>query len=160
MVTIDPQHPPETATHIIFTDGSGKRGWAAIIFEPGIGAYELSGKETEQVTNNRMEMLAAIKALESRLEKDGHESFEIYIFTDSSYLADNLRMVPIWRDRDWMTTGYKEKGIEPAPVANRDFWERLDKLSHELHFRLIQIARSSHPFNKRADQLAGEVAVD
>ena len=157
-MTIDPDHPPESTTHVIFTDGSGNGGWAAIIVQPGIGVEELSGRETKKVTNNRMEMLAAIKALERLAEDEGCDAFEILIFTDSRYLAENFALIPIWKARNWMTHGYPERGIDPGPVRNQDLWERLDSLSDTFNFQLIAIARDSHALNKRADELAGQAA--
>jgi ribonuclease HI len=132
--------------YIIYTDGScdpnpGTGGWAAII---GNGKEEvvLSGCELES-TNNRMEMTAAIKALES-LPKDAC----VEIFTDSQYLKKGIEeWMPTWIRKNWKGSNGK--------VANQDLWKRLlveaSKRQVSWHWLRGHIGNQK---NSRADQLA------
>lgn len=135
-----------------FTDGSclgnpGPGGWAAIL---RFGATEkvLTGGASP-TTNNRMEMLAAIAALEAL-----KEPCKVTVFSDSRYLCDAVRKnwLAAWRKNGWKTASNK-------PVKNRDLWERLvPQLSrHAVTFHWLQ-GHAGHPQNERADALAKEEA--
>lgn len=127
----------------IFTDGAcsgnpGPGGWGAILRYGGV-EKEISGGEA-LTTNNRMEMLAAIMALES-LKKPSR----VELYTDSQYLQKGVS--------EWMV-GWKAKNW-PAKIKNQDLWQRLDSLlvTHEVTFHWIR-GHDGHPENERADVLA------
>ncbi len=127
----------------IFTDGAcsgnpGPGGWGAIL-RYGKVEKELSGGERE-TTNNRMEMMAAIKALEAL-----KTSSKVKLYTDSKYLQQGVM--------EWMA-GWKKKGW-PAKIKNQDLWKQIDSLTekHDVEFHWIR-GHDGHPENERADQLA------
>ena len=131
----------------IFTDGAcsgnpGPGGWGAIL-RYGDVEKELSGGAAH-TTNNRMELMAAIKALEA-LTKPSH----VKIHTDSQYVKDGItKWLPQWEARGWKTADKK-------PVKNVDLWQRLQEAMkpHEVEFIWVR-GHSGHPENERADQLA------
>lgn len=100
---------------------------------------ELSGGEAE-TTNNRMEMMAVIKALESLKRRSTVE-----LYTDSVYVQKGVN--------EWMT-GWKAKGW-PAKIKNQDLWKRIDELTqqHDVRFHWVK-GHNGHPENERADALA------
>lgn len=127
----------------IFTDGAcsgnpGPGGWGAVL-QWGDHEKELSGGEPD-TTNNRMEMVAAIKALEALKGQ-----CRVDIYTDSVYLQKGVS--------EWMA-GWKAKGW-PAKIKNQDLWKRIDSLlaQHEVKFHWIK-GHAGHPENERADKLA------
>lgn len=127
----------------IYTDGAcsgnpGPGGWGAIL-RYGDVEKELSGAEN-LTTNNRMEMLAAIRALEA-LKKP----CTVRIHTDSQYLQKGVT--------EWMA-GWKRKGW-PAKIKNQDLWKELDALlgGHKVTFHWVR-GHNGHPENERADALA------
>ena len=103
---------------IIFTDGAcsgnpGPGGWGALLRYGDI-EKELSGGELE-TTNNRMEMMAAIKALESL-----KRPIQVELYTDSVYVRDGItKWIQGWKARGWKTANKK-------PVKNVDLWQRLE----------------------------------
>ena len=104
---------------------------------------ELRGSE-ENTTNNRMELLAAISALEVI-----NEPCVVVLTTDSTYVKDGItRWIPNWRANGWKTAAKK-------PVKNKDLWERLDAecLRHQVDWRWVK-GHAGHPENERADGLA------
>ena len=131
----------------IFTDGAcsgnpGPGGWGAIMRTKGI-EKELSGGEKD-TTNNRMEMMAVIAALEA-LQRD----CSVKITTDSQYVMKGmLEWLPGWKKRNWQTAAKK-------PVKNIDLWQRLEKAaeSHQLEWEWVR-GHQGHVENERADQLA------
>ena len=122
--------------------GSGFGGWGAVITEAG-KEREIYGGE-EFTTNNKMEMMACIKALESLSGK-----CSVVIFTDSKYLINGITS---WI-RGWKRNGWKTKAGDD--VKNRDLWEKLDDLSkfHLITWNWIK-GHSGVDGNERADQLA------
>ncbi|MBI4155976.1 MAG: ribonuclease HI [Candidatus Zambryskibacteria bacterium] len=132
---------------IIFSDGAargnpGPGGWGAIILTPDT-AIELGGRETH-TTNNRMELLAVISALES---VRSHE--EITIHTDSAYVINGItRWVKGWQKNKWKTSKKEE-------VLNKDLWQRLLKTTKHkiIHWKLIK-GHSGTPGNERCDVIA------
>ena len=137
----------------IYTDGAcsgnpGIGGWGAIIFENG-NKKELSGFDPE-TTNNKMELLAAIKALE--LIK---QASEIELFSDSAYLinAFNEGWIIKWQLNGFKTSANKE-------VANRDLWEQLIYFNQLHKIKWIKVkGHADNEYNNRCDQLAtGEIA--
>lgn len=148
----------------IYTDGScvgapGQRtgGWAAWIQETGHDPVTLHGGEPIHTTNNRMELLAPIRALEWLLEKKRLATASIQVFTDSEYVANNFHRVPQWKRLGWMTISSPHR--ESVPVTNPDLWEELDRLgAMAAKFAFHHIARSSTAENQLCDRLAREAA--
>ena len=133
----------------IFTDGAcsgnpGPGGWGAVL-RYGAVEKELSGSEV-QTTNNRMEMMAAIGALEA-LRRPSRVS----LTTDSTYLRDGMtKWLAGWKRRGWKTADKK-------PVKNEDLWRRLDAAlaRHDVSWHWVK-GHAGHPGNERADALARE----
>ncbi|MDE0172297.1 MAG: ribonuclease HI [Defluviicoccus sp.] len=131
----------------IFTDGAcsgnpGPGGWGALLRYGGT-EKELCGGEAA-TTNNRMELLAAIRAIES-LKRPS----TVRLHTDSTYLRDGItRWIEGWKANGWKTAAKK-------PVKNVDLWQRLDALAagHEIEWRWVK-GHAGHPDNERADALA------
>lgn len=136
----------------IFTDGAclgnpGAGGWAALLRYKG-HQKRLSGGEAD-TTNNRMELTAAIKALETLRD----EQREIDLYCDSKYLLDGLgKYLARWRRNNWRTKARTD-------VKNRDLWERLDELSrrHRIRLRWVK-GHANHPENEEMDELARRAA--
>jgi ribonuclease HI len=133
----------------IFTDGAcagnpGPGGWAAILVS-GERRRELSGF-APATTNNRMEMQAAIEALETLTERA-----EADLYTDSQYLRLGMQeWLAKWKRNGWRTSDKK-------PVKNADLWERLDALATSHHVRWHWVrGHAGHPENERCDELANE----
>ncbi|MCU0729345.1 MAG: ribonuclease HI [Sphingopyxis sp.] len=135
----------------IFTDGAckgnpGPGGWGAIL-RHGSRERELSGGEAD-TTNNRMEMLAAIMALEALTRP-----CTVTLTTDSVYVRDGItKWIHGWKRNGWRTAAKR-------PVANAELWQRLDTAAqrHRIEWRWVK-GHSGHPDNERADQLASAAA--
>ena len=133
----------------IFTDGAcsgnpGPGGWGAIL-RSGAHERELQGGEAA-TTNNRMELMAAIAALEA-LKRPS----KVRLHTDSSYLKDGItKWLPQWKRRGWKTADKK-------PVKNVDLWQRLEaaEAPHEVEWLWVR-GHDGHVENERADALARE----
>ena len=133
----------------IFTDGAcsgnpGPGGWGAVLRFRAV-EKELSGGDRD-TTNNRMEMMAAIAALEA-LKRPS----QVKLTTDSTYLRDGItKWIHAWKTRGWKTADGK-------PVKNRELWLRLEKAlaRHRVDWHWVK-GHSGHPENDRADQLARE----
>jgi len=131
----------------IFTDGAcsgnpGPGGWGAIL-RFGERERELSGAEPA-TTNNRMELMAAIAALEAL-----KRPCLVHLTTDSNYVRDGVtKWIHGWKKNGWRTADKK-------PVKNIELWQRLDaaRAAHEVHWHWVK-GHSGHPENERADQLA------
>ena len=132
---------------VIHTDGAcrgnpGPGGWGAVLHWSG-HEKELCGGEL-QTTNNRMELMAAIQALESL-----KRPCRVELHTDSQYVRNGIReWIHAWKARGWKTADRK-------PVKNDDLWKRLDeaRARHEVDWRWIK-GHAGHEFNERADELA------
>ena len=132
----------------IYTDGAcsgnpGPGGWGAVLISGG-HEKDLCGGEGPVTTNNRMEMMAAIMALEA-LKKP----CRVDLHTDSQYLREGItKWMPGWKVRGWKTADRK-------PVKNEDLWRRLDeaRARHEVIWHWVK-GHSGHPLNERADVLA------
>ena len=135
----------------IHTDGSclgnpGPGGWAALL-RYGEKERELVGGEA-QTTNNRMELMAAIAALEVLTE-----GCRVTLHIDSQYVRQGItEWMANWVRRNWKTAG-------GDPVKNRDLWERLHaaKQTHKIEWRWVK-GHSGDPDNERVDQMAREAA--
>jgi ribonuclease HI len=136
----------------IYTDGAcsgnpGAGGWGAIL-KYGSHEKEISGFE-EETTNNRMELMAAIKALEAL-----KEPCEVDLYSDSTYLVDafNMKWVDRWKLNGWVNAK-KER------VKNMELWKRLDELSSTHRINWIKVkGHSDNEYNNRCDKLAtGEI---
>lgn len=131
----------------IFTDGAcsgnpGPGGWGALLRWKGT-EKELSGGERES-TNNRMEMMAAIMALESL-----KRAAAVDLYTDSTYVRDGItKWVRGWKANGWKTAAKK-------PVKNQDLWQRLEAAikDHDVNWHWVK-GHAGHPENERADELA------
>ena len=131
----------------IFTDGAcsgnpGPGGWGALL-RCGAVEKEMSGGEPE-TTNNRMEMMAAIAALEA-LKKPT----QVKLYTDSKYVQQGIsEWLPNWIKRGWKTADKK-------PVKNADLWQRLDaaRKPHQVEFIWVR-GHNGHVENERVDVLA------
>lgn len=139
----------DLTTVTIYTDGAcsgnpGPGGWGAIL--DGYGkTLELKGAEAE-TTNNRMELMAAIVALETLTQP-----CSIILHTDSTYVRDGITTwIHNWKKRGWKTSAKK-------PVKNVDLWQRLEAATtrHEIDWRWVK-GHAGDPGNERADALANE----
>jgi ribonuclease HI len=132
---------------VIHTDGAcsgnpGPGGWGAVLHYAD-KEKELWGGEL-QTTNNRMELMAAIQALEAL-----KRPCRVELHTDSQYVQKGIHeWIHGWKRRGWLTADKK-------PVKNDDLWKRLDaaRLRHEVDWRWVK-GHAGHEFNERADALA------
>jgi len=136
---------------IIYTDGGctgnpGPGGWAAVILSGGDEAIELSGGE-DSTTNNRMELIAVIRALEKVLDTFGF-GMKIEVHTDSQYVQKGISL--------WMT-GWIKKGWKTAgggPVKNKDLWLALKDLNDSMNVTWTWVkGHAGNLWNERCDQL-------
>ena len=133
----------------IFTDGAcsgnpGPGGWGAILIS-GAHEREICGGEPA-TTNNRMEMMAAIQALEAL-----KRPCKVELHTDSQYVRKGItEWIGGWKARGWKTADKK-------PVKNDDLWKRLDaaRARHDVDWRWVK-GHNGHELNERADALAGK----
>ena len=132
---------------VIHTDGAcsgnpGPGGWGAVLHYGG-KEKELWGGEL-QTTNNRMELMGAIQALEALTKP-----CQVELHTDSQYVMKGImEWIHNWKRRGWTTADKK-------PVKNDDLWKRLDtaRLRHDVDWRWVK-GHAGHEFNERADVLA------
>ncbi|HET9352318.1 MAG TPA: ribonuclease HI, partial [Burkholderiales bacterium] len=131
----------------IYSDGAcrgnpGPGGWGVLLRYDGT-EKELWGGEAA-TTNNRMELMAAIRALEALKRR-----CRVRLYTDSLYVMKGISAwIGDWKRRGWRTADKK-------PVKNEDLWRRLDELAakHDIEWRWVR-GHAGHPENERADQLA------
>lgn len=131
----------------IYTDGAcsgnpGPGGWGALLLWKD-AEKEMSGG-ARNTTNNRMEMMAAIRALESL-----KRAVPVDMYTDSTYLRDGItKWLASWKAKGWKTAARK-------PVKNQDLWRRLEAAlaDHDVRWHWIK-GHAGHPENERADTLA------
>jgi ribonuclease HI len=132
----------------IYTDGAcrpnpGPGGWGAVL-RYGAHERELSGGEAGVTTNNRMELTATIRALETLTRRS-----VVHLHTDSTYVRNGItRWVEGWKRRGWRTGS-------DQPVKNEDLWRALDAAAarHDVEWFWVR-GHAGHPENERADQLA------
>ncbi|WP_305989242.1 ribonuclease HI [Roseibium sp. MMSF_3544] len=131
----------------IFTDGAcsgnpGPGGWG-VLLRFGEHEKELHGGEPE-TTNNRMELTAAIEALNAL-----KRPCAVDLYTDSTYVRSGIReWLDGWKRKNWRTSANK-------PVKNADLWQALDaaRERHEVTWHWVK-GHAGHPDNERADELA------
>lgn len=131
----------------VYADGAcrgnpGPGGWG-VVLRAGLREKELWGGEAH-TTNNRMELTAAIRALEALTRP-----CRVALYTDSQYVRNGITTWLVdWKRRGWRTADRK-------PVKNQDLWERLDQLSaqHQVDWHWVK-GHAGHPGNERADALA------
>ncbi len=134
---------------VIYTDGAcsgnpGPGGWGAILMS-GSHRKEICGGEAH-TTNNRMELLAAISALETLKNPS-----KVELHTDSQYMRDGItKWIKNWKRNGWRTA-------DKSPVKNAELWQRLDEAQrrHTMDWRWVK-GHAGHPENERADALARE----
>ncbi len=134
---------------VIYTDGAcsgnpGPGGWGAVL-RYGEHLKEISGGEPE-TTNNRMELMAAIAALELLTRP-----CTIDLYTDSNYVRDGImKWIHNWKRSGWKTADKK-------PVKNQELWQRLDEAlaRHTVEWHWVK-GHNGDPGNERADTLARE----
>jgi len=142
-----------TSGVVIFTDGAcsgnpGPGGWGAVLMYGG-REKEICGGEAD-TTNNRMELMAAIQALEAL-----NKPCKVELHTDSQYVRNGItQWLPGWKARGWKTADRK-------PVNNEDLWKRLDqaRLRHDVDWRWVK-GHNGHELNERADGLARKGLVE
>lgn len=131
----------------IFTDGAcsgnpGPGGWGVLLRWNGV-TKELYGGEPD-TTNNRMELTAAINALNAL-----KEPCNVDLYTDSVYVRDGISTwIDGWKAKDWKTSARK-------PVKNADLWQKLDlaRTRHNVNWHWVK-GHAGHPENERCDELA------
>ena len=136
----------------IYTDGAckynpGPGGWAFVLKEAGREVVERSGSEPH-TTNNRMELMAVIRALETLPRRS-----QVEVHTDSQYVQKGMsEWLRDWKRRGWRTADRK-------PVKNVDLWQELDRLAgaHSVTWHWVR-GHAGHPENERADALANRAA--
>ncbi len=134
--------------YIIYTDGAcsgnpGPGGWGAVVFDENQKQNNISGNAIN-TTNNRMELVAPIKALMRIRPKSN-----VIIFTDSTYVKNGIT--------DWIKTWEKNgwKNAKKKPIKNKDLWKKLNDLckKHKITWKWVK-GHSNSKFNNLADQLA------
>jgi ribonuclease HI len=146
------ESPPADNIVEAYTDGAcsgnpGPGGWGVVLRWRGM-EKELAGGDPA-TTNNRMELMAAISALEA-MNRPAH----IKLYTDSIYVKDGItKWLPSWKTRGWKTADKK-------PVKNVDLWQRLEAAAarHDVEWLWVK-GHAGHPENERADALA-RAAID
>ncbi|MCE7001768.1 ribonuclease HI [Kibdelosporangium philippinense] len=132
----------------IYTDGAcsgnpGPGGWGALL-RYGRHERELYGGEATPTTNNRMELTAPIKALETLTRPS-----VVHLYTDSSYVRNGItQWLPRWKSNGWQTSAKQ-------PVKNADLWQQLEAAAkqHDVEWHWVK-GHAGHPDNERADRLA------
>ena len=141
----------EMKTVEIFTDGAckgnpGPGGWGALL-RRGAHEKELSGSEKD-TTNNRMEMMAVIKALNALIEPCA-----VIVHTDSRYVIDGMtKWIQGWKRNGWINASKK-------PVRNSDLWHDLIEAArpHKIEWQWVK-GHNGHAENERVDRLASDAA--
>ena len=139
-----------SAIRQIYTDGAcsgnpGPGGWGVVIYFMDDSVYELGGSEL-QTTNNRMELQAAIAALEFIQQSGQTQSLEL--FTDSEYVKNGItKWIRSWKQKGWITAAGK-------PVLNQDLWQELDLLNgKQVTWRYVR-GHAGNQGNERCDAIA------
>jgi ribonuclease HI len=141
---------------LLFTDGGcsgnpGPGGWAYLIVSESQGVIDEKWGAERLTTNNRMELSAAVAALEAVLANCSLRSSHITLYTDSQYVQKGIST---WI-QGWKRNGWKTSNKEP--VKNQDLWQKLDQLANSLHveWRWVK-GHAGHEYNERVDRLTQE----
>ncbi len=150
---IMPTAPVNLPTVELYTDGAcsiNSGGWAYILRHPETGATKEDSGGEHPTTNNRMEILAVIRGLESLKKK-----CRVTVYSDSQYVVDAMTL---WMQK-WKPFGWKKTVNATKQIKNADLWKRLDDLAnqHEVTAKWIK-GHNGHPENTRCDKLAETVA--
>ena len=136
---------------VIYTDGGchgnpGPGGWGAVIID-GNDVHTVSGGE-KNTTNNRMELMAAIKSLQTIVSNEQWKSEEINVFSDSQYVKNGITSwIKNWKKNGWKTAAKK-------PVLNQDLWMQLDELYNALNVNWQWVkGHAGVKYNEMCDQL-------
>jgi ribonuclease HI len=147
--------PPTRQIKSFYTDGAcsgnpGPGGWGTVVYFTDGSVYEMGG-EAAQTTNNRMEMQAAIQAL--NLLKLSGQTEPVILYTDSEYVKNGItKWVKGWKKKGWKTAQGKA-------VLNQDLWETLDELNSPLVEWQYVRGHSGNEGNERSDAIARAFAV-
>lgn len=136
----------------LFTDGAcsgnpGPGGWAYILKHPASGKVRDAWGAEERTTNNRMELMGVIEALESL-----KVPCEVKLVTDSQYVGKGIsEWMPRWKVQGWR----RKEGKSFKPVINLDLWQRLDELlaRHAVRVEVV-LGHNGHPENEACDRMA------
>jgi ribonuclease HI len=136
----------------LFADGAcsgnpGPGGWAFILRHPNTGKEMEGSGGVRETTNNRMELTAVIRGLETL-----KRPVRVELISDSEYVGKGLtQWMPKWKANGWR----RKEGQKWAPVKNEDLWRRLDELvaTHQVQFTHVR-GHTGHPENERCDTLA------
>ena len=136
---------------IIYTDGGcsgnpGPGGWGTVIID-GTNITKLSGGE-KQTTNNRMELSAAINALDAVIKNTGWRNRHVEVYSDSQYVKNGITSwIKNWKKNGWKTAAKK-------PVLNQDLWIALDNLYNQLDIEWKWVkGHAGVEYNEICDQL-------
>uniref|UniRef100_A0A7C3IJE8 Ribonuclease H n=1 Tax=Gracilinema caldarium TaxID=215591 RepID=A0A7C3IJE8_9SPIR len=141
---------------LVFTDGGcsgnpGPGGWAYLIVSESQGVIDEKWGAERLTTNNRMELSAAVAALEAVLANSSLRSSPITLYTDSQYVQKGISTWILgWKRNGWKTSN-------KDPVKNQDLWQKLDQLGNSLHveWRWVK-GHAGHEYNERVDKLTQE----
>jgi ribonuclease HI len=151
--TLNPPDPDAQADLVqLFTDGAcsgnpGPGGWGFMLRHPQSGTVRCDSGAEARTTNNRMELMGAIRGLEALTRR-----CTVALVTDSQYLAKGIKeWMPNWKRNGWKR---KERG-QLKPVSNEDLWRRIDELvaSHDIRVEHV-LGHRGHPENEAVDRLA------
>ena len=146
-------HPLNASPEVqLFADGAcsgnpGPGGWAYILRHVKSSKEKVASRAERETTNNRMELTAVIRGLESLTRPA-----DVELVTDSTYVGKGLtEWMPKWKANGWR----RREGSRWAEVKNEDLWRRLDQLlrRHRVHFTHVR-GHSGHVENERCDTLA------
>lgn len=136
---------------VIYTDGGcsgnpGSGGWGTVIID-GTNITKLSGGE-KQTTNNRMELSAAINALDAVVKNTGWRNRHVEVYSDSQYVKNGITSwIKNWKKNGWKTAAKK-------PVLNQDLWIALDNLYNQLDIEWKWVkGHAGVEYNEICDQL-------
>ncbi len=149
--------PNSSAIIKIYTDGAceGNQfdhnfgGWGAIVLENDSILHEISGAE-KNTTNNRMELLAVIRAMQVVIRSKSHVSHKIHIYSDSAYIVNcfEQKWYVKWRKNQWKKSNGKH-------ILNLDLWKALLSLVERTNFTFIKVkGHSGDKYNELVDRLA------
>lgn len=136
----------------IYTDGSSTKtrsGWGTVTIIPGVGMPCLDAGTEPNATNQRMELMAALKALQW-WKANAKEDQDVTIYSDSAYFCNCYfeKWYVNWEANGWINS----KG---EPVANKDLWINIITFFHDPQVNIVKVkGHSGHPYNELADKLA------